>query len=272
MSALIEKYFSEYAFYPLENGDTLLLTKTPYIPYADPGKEYFLIDAYYPAANEAYNKTLSLINDLKAAGITASRYLQYGVKELAVKSGLAQTIRLNTLAYDGTAGSRFCLSAIQMTNDKGQTTNNAVTSQFSILNSQLKADAPHSALHAPHASIACASCERCFLACPANAITENGFDRTKCLRQYMADGAYPDAETARAAGRRLWGCDACQSCCPANPGKTIPMPEELKAALKIDGFIENISARVRALAPFIGKNYAKKEKLARLCNSDSGIH
>ena len=80
----------------------------------------------------------------------------------------------------------------------------------------------------------------------------------------MQDGAYPDAETAKAAGRRLWGCDICQSCCPANSDKRIQMPDELKELLKIDGFIENISARVKGLAPWIGENYAKPEKFKRL--------
>jgi hypothetical protein len=312
--AIVGKYFSEYAFCPVGDGAVVLLAKFPYLPYRDPGEGYFWIDAYYPAANEVYRRTLALVSDLNAAGIAAERYMKYGYKDLAVKSGLADRTRRNTLAYSGQDGSRFVLGAAlfnaQCTihnsqlkdvilhikqNDNGNVRNDdkktkSETADCGLCTVDCKtadfkksetvdcglctvdcktADFKKSEI--AHCALCIVHCNACVLACPTGAIAETGFDRGKCLRQYMADGAYPDAETARAAGRRLWGCDICQSCCPHNAGETVEMSAELKELLKIDGFVENVSARVKGLAPWIGKNYARPEKLGRLARQLLGV-
>jgi NAD-dependent dihydropyrimidine dehydrogenase PreA subunit len=228
------------------------LTKFPYLPYKDPGAAYFWIDAYYPAANEVYKRTLALADDLNAAGLAAARYTEYGLKDLAVKAGLADRVRRNTLAYGGRDGSRFCIGAVRIGAGNG--------ARYADARNEERGGSARP----NRAETDCGRCGACARACPTGAIAESGFDRGLCLRQHMADGAYPDAETARAAGRRLWGCDACQSCCPDNPAETVEMPAELRDLLKIDGFIGNASARARGLAPWIGKNYAKPEKLKRL--------
>ncbi|GHV02894.1 hypothetical protein FACS1894211_15100 [Clostridia bacterium] len=247
---IIERYFAEYAVCPAEDGGAVVLTKTAYTPYGDPGEGYFLIDAYYPAANEAYHKTVRLIADLNAAGIAAERYAKFGFKELAVRGGLADRVYRNTLAYSGRDGSRFALSGL------------CVAGFGQPLPPR---PGPADTAEPPgRQNTACGDCGQCVRACPTGAISATGFDRAKCLRQYMADGAFPDERAARAAGRRLWGCDLCQACCPANSDKTTPMPAELRELLKIEGFVENISARVKGLIPWIGANYAKPEKLKRL--------
>jgi hypothetical protein len=268
--AIIEKYFSEYAFCPVGDGEVVLLTKFPYLPYKDPGGEYFLIDAYYPAANRVYELTLALADDLNAAGIAAARYLKYGYKDLAVKSGLADCARRNTLAYGGQDGSRFVLGAIILNGAQcsgyfsrvmlvtgcPSKENSPAKKEISVGellsgcaekgtiypllvrrdDKRNKAEAAGCGLRAADCkTVSCETCGECARACPTGAIAETGFDRKKCLRQNMSDGAYPDAGAARAAGRRLWGCDICQSCCPANSAAAVGRPAELNEVLKIEG-------------------------------------
>jgi ferredoxin len=300
ISAVIKKYFTEYAFCPIDGGQTVLLLKRDYTPYEDPGADFLLIDAYYPAANEVYHRTVRLIAELREAGTAAERYAQFGFKDLAVRSGLARLIRLNTLSYADRSGSRFVLGAIlinQSVTDNAPTqsaehtaqgipTDNrtAATENQDIADAAAKAtekrtDAPSPQRETDNNCSACATrypirckdCLRCVRACPTGAIAEAGFDRTKCLRQHMSDGAYPDAQAAKAAGRRLWGCDICQACCPANPDGKTPMPDGLRELLRTDGFTENISARVKGLAPWIGINYAKPEKLKRLAEQLAAV-
>lgn len=63
----------------------------------------------------------------------------------------------------------------------------------------------------------CGTCTKCLLACPTGAIIAPGvIDATRCL-SYITQmkGIIPKAFREK-IGRRVWGCDVCQTTCPKN--------------------------------------------------------
>jgi len=67
----------------------------------------------------------------------------------------------------------------------------------------------------------CGNCIACIIACPTGALTENGYDCTKCI-SYITQkrGTLQDWEQ-QAIGHHLFGCDICQTMCPKNTGKHV---------------------------------------------------
>lgn len=64
----------------------------------------------------------------------------------------------------------------------------------------------------------CGECSACIPACPTNAIPEPRYvDANRCLAYHTIEHRGPiPPELARAAGGRIFGCDACQEACPWN--------------------------------------------------------
>ena len=62
----------------------------------------------------------------------------------------------------------------------------------------------------------CGGCGDCIKACPTGAISENGVDTQKCLRNYMSVPQFMPEEYYPKMGRRILGCDTCQIACPKN--------------------------------------------------------
>ncbi len=66
----------------------------------------------------------------------------------------------------------------------------------------------------------CGECDRCVQACPNGALTEAGFDYTRCLA-YLTQkkGELTDEERNAIRSNGLaWGCDRCSEVCPHNQG------------------------------------------------------
>ena len=70
---------------------------------------------------------------------------------------------------------------------------------------------------APHPD-RCGECSACIPACPTQAIPEPRYvDANRCLAYHSIEHRGPiPPELARAAGGRVFGCDACQDVCPWN--------------------------------------------------------
>lgn len=132
----------------------------------------------------------------------------------------------NTLSYVEGLGSRFHVQVLA-TEEKLQST-----------------DTLEGEAHPLH----CGECYRCLDACPTGAISEHGFRRERCLRNWMMSGK-PVPLEARAMGNRLIGCDDCQRCCPKNP-EPAGEPQEpvpLKELLTNTGeACEKLKARIGA--------------------------
>jgi len=70
----------------------------------------------------------------------------------------------------------------------------------------------------------CMGCGRCIAACPAGALTEEGFAAERCLSHLTQKKGELPPEQAAAVARHpyIWGCDLCQTVCPYNarPART----------------------------------------------------
>ena len=79
-----------------------------------------------------------------------------------------------------------------------------------VTDADLAADDPH--------PDRCGDCAACIPACPTGAIPEPRYvDANRCLAYHTIEHRGPiPPELARAAGGRVFGCDACQDACPWN--------------------------------------------------------
>lgn len=63
----------------------------------------------------------------------------------------------------------------------------------------------------------CGTCKACMVACPTDAILSPGvIDATRCLSYVTQMKGIIPAEFRRKIGKRIWGCDICQTVCPEN--------------------------------------------------------
>ena len=63
----------------------------------------------------------------------------------------------------------------------------------------------------------CSDCMLCAAACPVGAVSENGFEREKCLSHISQKKKKTEKELELLREHKtVWGCDICQQACPAN--------------------------------------------------------
>ena len=76
--------------------------------------------------------------------------------------------------------------------------------------------------------MSCEKCGACYKSCPGKALSENGFDETKCL-SYITQKQGELTEKEKTLIKKtgcIWGCDICQKCCPMNKNiKKSPLDE-----------------------------------------------
>lgn len=107
----------------------------------------------------------------------------------------------------------------------------------------------------------CGACRRCIDACPSGALSEDGFDFTRCLRAHMMQGT-PAPEDMRALmGGRLLGCEECLRACPRNARaleRALEPPEALRRVLDIARVLdpETRADYMREYGALLGYNYA----------------
>lgn len=64
----------------------------------------------------------------------------------------------------------------------------------------------------------CGKCDLCIRSCPSGAISENGFDMTKCISYITQLKRELSEEEMFLVGKNLYGCDVCQRVCAKNKG------------------------------------------------------
>ena len=96
-----------------------------------------------------------------------------------------------------------------------------------------------------HSITLCSNCQKCVLACPNEAITDNGIDRSKCLSAISQKKSKSDEEKLLLKRNNvIWGCDICQKVCPYNENAKISPIQALKDSKinKIDkAFLDSLS-------------------------------
>ncbi len=221
--------FDDVRFYksPLpEAGNTAVLLFKGYIPSgekAEAGK--IALSPYYPCSHTAYMGTKELVRELNETyQIKAERSNVLHYKGLAVSE--SGRIGLNSLYYHDQMGSFLSMQCLVFD-----------------LNEPPETYPAHDA--------SCQKCGACIAACPTGAITQNGWEREKCLR-HLFNAGLPDY--ARAHVYELLGCERCQLCCPMNSEERRP-PTVFDLKEVIEG---RLTKTLKAVA---GTNMATRTKL-----------
>ena len=210
-----------------------------------------VIHAYYPVSQQAYRAAREFAERCREDGLQIRLANEIHIKRILNRLPFLRRGR-NTLSFLPEAGSRFHVQILTSEEDL------PVTAE----------------MEAEEHQIACGSCRKCMEACPGHAITENGFERERCLRFWMMNGRIPPEDLAYRMGNRLIGCDDCEACCPMNPpaaGQAHPVPlRPLLRKLDYDQLAEQIGYnyaipnRVLTQACLIAGNMGRSDLEAEL--------
>ncbi len=266
LSTLIQKLASENGFaenYILDaalaqdapdGASTLILLLYPYDSWGEAALGCARISTYYFAAQEAYLKAKEMVIRLNQAG--EKTWLCNEVRLKPLLSLLKDFNKgRNTLHYHKDYGSRFHIQTIGLAS--------YLPLDEMILNgNEEKSDM-------------CSSCRRCLQACPANALTNEGFSRNSCLRQHMLRATPMPEHLRKLMGNHFVGCDICQQVCPYNTH--LPEGEAAWEGFLIDDLLKQDASTITRLSLRIGKNMASVNRvLAQACivagNSSETAH
>jgi len=222
---------------------SILMLVRPYRPYRDePGQP--TLSAFYLASQKSYFGAKEIARQLVQMGWNAE-ISNLPAKPLIAGYGFGAYGR-NGLTAIGGMGSRFAVETL-LTDIPPETDAAAFVEE-------------------PPLSKECEKCARCVKMCPAGALLgDSRVDMDACLRAQakFLTPAMHDRYKAM-VGNNLWGCEYCQDACPRNFGiAQEEMPAQLREAIALERLLRG---DVKALAPLIGTNYARKGKMrARAC-------
>ncbi len=222
---------------------TLLLLLSPYDSWGEAAPGCVRVSTYYTAAQKAYLKAKEMVHKLNQE--KESAWLCNEVRLKPVMSRLCDfTQGRNTLHYHKDYGSRFHMQVI------------GLASHLPMDENILRSNKEKSDM--------CGSCKRCINACPANAITDEGFHRDRCLRQHMLESTPVPEQMRKLMGNRLVGCDICQQVCPYNAG--LPANEIAGECFRLDDLLRQDEDAMSRLSVMIGRNMARLSRvLAQAC-------
>lgn len=207
-------------------GECYLLLFVAYLPdFSAPPEGSMCLSPYYPASQRGYTAAKRLINELDELGLSPSLFHKNGLKRIAASR--FGNVGKNTLFYHPRLGSYISMQAIAL---------------------DIEADVAE--YNAP--GDFCEECTACERACPTHAITEAGFCRERCVREYMGQ---PEIDpTFGQHIYRLAGCDRCQTACPKNTRNEQP-------AHYFD-IIELLSGKCTAeIKKLIGNNFGTRTRI-----------
>lgn len=177
---------------PAETGTLVLLVRF----YVPGGK---LADHFYGASNTAYHAAVSMAKRIAEEKGIQTWHLPHVLLKPLCSRLPAFGRGKNTLNYLPGIGSRFCMELLGLK------------------------DRIDCSLQIPYddTALPCGTCRACERACPGMAISDQGFDKTRCLRYYMLNGKpmpleYRDRIGGNGGAKGIIGCDICQRVCPAN--------------------------------------------------------
>ena len=209
----------------------LILAFMTYEPVEEQKVSGALIHPYYPVSQRAYRAAGDIAASLRKEGLDVQQANHIHIKSILGRLPFLRRGR-NTLSYMGVAGSRFHVQILTADEEIPVTDD----------------------LYETEREYSCGKCRRCMSACPGGAITDDGFERERCLRYWMLNGELPPDEIKEKMGSRLIGCDVCEACCPMNrPGTGEPEEAALEDLLE--------GRNIERLRMLIGSNYARKRKL-----------
>lgn len=204
---ILKSFDIDYIVAPHSSG-VIILFLFPYAPFEPFPAGHMFVDNYYLASHKGYHRTNEVIAALKVAGLKAARYRGEPLKNLAERIGAGKRCK-NDLIYTKKYGSYIYLDAVII--------------EEAEMNLEPRQEKEKEKTE----------CALCIAACPNNALSEKGFERGRCLRQFMDKRHSPTEEEQKLIGDRLMGCIDCRAVCPRN-AKILPVsvPPEILAATK----------------------------------------
>jgi epoxyqueuosine reductase len=186
----------------LPSARSIIALGTPYPPPQDPAGDplegyvaaYALGDDYHDVLKTRLRRLCAYLDTLAGRALRHRAYVDTGPvleREIASHAGLGWIGR-NSMLIHPAIGSFFFLSEV-------------------ITELELEPDPPFTADR-------CGSCTRCIDACPAGCILpDRTIDSRRCVSYLTIEHRGSIAPELRGAiGRRIFGCDACQTVCPWN--------------------------------------------------------